>query len=449
MTDEKEEDKTISISKQDVWGKEVEGAKLTLTSDDEEFEAITWTSGKEPKIIKNLPDGTYTLKETEVPNGYKKAQDITFEIKDGKLVGEEEQVVMVDETEIEFSKQSVNDTKELPGAVIEITAVDEDGKDVKFDENVKSDSKSVVKTDNKITWTSGEEVTKINNLPDGKYTMKEITAPDGYTLKEESVEFEIKDGKLVNSEDNKVVMKDESAVLNISKVDVGGKELPGAKLTLTGKSDGKDITFDVTKVKIGENGELISKENTTSLEWVSGNKPTEITNIPDGEYTLHEVAAPDGYEKAEDITFKVENGVITEIDSKKLDKSVNTVAMTDKAKTTTTATTEDTTTTKSTTNTTTITTTKETSTTKETTITTESTTATTEDTTTTKSTTVSTTKETSTTEKTTTTTESTTVTTESTTTETTTTTTTTETTTTTTETTTTTTTTETTTTTTE
>ena len=81
---------------------------------------------------------------------------------------------------------------------------------------------------------------------------------------------------------------EEKQDFTISKRDITtGKELPGAKLTLTNSDDSIVET------------------------WISGSKPHEIKNLADGEYTLTEVTAPDGYEVAESITFTVENGTVT------------------------------------------------------------------------------------------------------------------------------------------
>lgn len=73
----------------------------------------------------------------------------------------------------------------------------------------------------------------------------------------------------------------------ISKQDITTKEeLPGASLKVTKD----DIVID---------------------EWVSTSEKHEIKDLEDGTYTLTEVTAPDGYEVAESITFKVENGKIS------------------------------------------------------------------------------------------------------------------------------------------
>ena len=105
-----------------------------------------------------------------------------------------------------------------------------------------------------------------------------MTAPDGY-LKAEDVKFTVKD----TGEIQKVVMKDDYTKVEISKQDItNSKELPGAKLTVFDK-DGKEVE-----------------------SWVSEEKPHYIEKLPAGEYTLREVTAPDGYEVAEDVKFKVE-----------------------------------------------------------------------------------------------------------------------------------------------
>lgn len=73
----------------------------------------------------------------------------------------------------------------------------------------------------------------------------------------------------------------------ISKQDITTKEeLPGASLKVTKD----DIVID---------------------EWVSTSEKHEIKDLEDGTYTLTEVTAPDGYEVAESITFKVENGKVS------------------------------------------------------------------------------------------------------------------------------------------
>lgn len=92
---------------------------------------------------------------------------------------------------------------------------------------------------------------------------------------------------------NKIVRPEptEKPSVVISKQDITTKEeLPGASLKVTKD----DIVID---------------------EWVSTSEKHEIKDLEDGTYVLTEITAPDGYEVAESITFKVENG---KVDSKEI-----------------------------------------------------------------------------------------------------------------------------------
>ena len=73
-------------------------------------------------------------------------------------------------------------------------------------------------------------------------------------------------------------MEDDVTKVKISKKDITNKkELPGAKLKI-----------------LDENGDVVEK-------WTSGKKPHYIEKLPIGNYTLVEVTAPNGYEKAEKV----------------------------------------------------------------------------------------------------------------------------------------------------
>ena len=168
---------------------------------------------------------------------------------------------------------------------------------------------------------------------------------------------------------NTVTMVDEmiETDVEISKQDTFGKEVKGATLTLTGKDqNGKDVTFSIDNVKLGTDAELVSTENGTEIKWISGSTSTLISGLNDGTYVLHEVAAPNGYEVATDITFTIVNGEL----SGEVGVKGNTVTMIDEMIVTTTTTA----TTTSTTSTTTETTTTETTNSADTTTTTSKTT---------------------------------------------------------------------------
>ena len=123
-------------------------------------------------------------------------------------------------------------------------------------------------------------------LTDGTYTLTEKSAPKGYEVAE-SITFVIKNGELVEDEnagDGIVTMKDEQKQtdVQISKVDAGaGTELAGATLTLT--KEGQEEAVD---------------------SWLSDGNIHTVAGLTDGIYTLVEESAPDGYKKAESITFR-------------------------------------------------------------------------------------------------------------------------------------------------
>ena len=286
----------LQISKEDMAGSEVVGATLTITKDgDNTFNPITWTSGPLPQVIdcSRLEVGvTYTLTETNAPNGYAYAESISFKLmQDGTILVNGElaanhTIVMKDElVKVNFSKQDATNGEELPGAQIVIQ--DETG-------NVLS------------TFTSTATPTVLSGdmfkvpAEEGKlayYTLTEITAPFGYEVAE-SIRFaldrkgqvyvENPEGEgfvLLSSLDKDVIiMQDAPKYATFSKVDAtNGNELPGAKL----------------EIKDAE-GNMIDS-------WVSTNEKHQILMNkfkPDVVYSMTEITAPKGYEVAETIYFK-------------------------------------------------------------------------------------------------------------------------------------------------
>ena len=254
-------DAIITASKTDITGtKEVEGAKMTVT--DETGKTVDeWTSGKEEHRISGLEEGKkYTLTETTAPKGYVKAESITF------TAGDKNQKFVMRDKQVTVTKTEVSGTDEVEGA--KMTVTDEKGKTV--DE-----------------WTSTKEEHYVSGLEEGKtYTLTETTAPNGY-VKAESIEFTVSKDKV----NQKVNMLDKQ--VSVTKTDITGtQEVPGATLTV------KD-----------EDGNTVDT-------WVSGDKEHYVSGLEEGKtYTLIEENAPEGYVRAEEITFTVTN--------EKVDQEVN------------------------------------------------------------------------------------------------------------------------------
>ena len=275
------EEISVAISKEDIYGAELPGAQMQLVDEDGNV-FDEWTSDGTNHIISEIPAGGYTLHEVAAPDGYVIATDISFTIDEYGIVTVNDVtaeahtedgiplITMVDDTTVTtFSKQDATTGEELPGATLQV--IDADGEVVE-------------------EWVSTNEPHMIEAVlvAGGTYTLKEITAPDGYLVAED-VEFTVNEDGTVTE----VVMLDESTKVRISKQDATtGAELPGAKLQV-----------------IDADGNVID-------EWVSTTEPHMIEAVltADASYTLKEITAPDGYEVAEEVQFTVkDDGSITEV----------------------------------------------------------------------------------------------------------------------------------------
>ena len=343
----------VKVGKDGDASQELPGAKMKLTyagdadlsQVTEEHDAITgnkpgskeitWTSGDQAIVLKQIPDGKYTLQETTSPSGYELTTEITFEVKDGVVQKDsiqlnESTTNSYDETANRFtmfdamkpgvtiSKQSINGTDELNGAKLKLTAPD--GTDLSQVSGSYSDGSAakIKVVGNTITWTSNAEKGGVTlaNLPAGTYTLEEITAPDGFTKKTEEMTFTVdahgnvkKPVGLEEGESgNTLIMKDAPSTVSIVKVGKDGdasQELPGAKMKLTyaGDADLSQVTEEHDVITGNVPG---SKE----ITWTSGDQAIVLKQIPDGKYTLQETQAPNGYELTTEITFEVKDGVV-------------------------------------------------------------------------------------------------------------------------------------------
>ena len=312
-------------------------SKYTQTSN-----TITFISdGKAKTDIIGLPDGDYTMEEVAAPDGYNKVKTtFTFTIDKGQVTrtsadSEEydvsgNDIVMKDSAKktISIGKQAVGGGDELTGAELQLTVPK--GVDLSQIEAAYGDQSTngIVKSDKTISWKSDgtKGSVELTDLPAGTYTLKEITAPDGFTKKTEEMNFEVgADGKVgtvngLTKDDNKVVMEDAASKLTIGKKDITGKqEVTGAKLTLTlTKPDESGATLDGVTVENIKNNTVDSR-TADSITWTSGKTDAILSKLPDGKYTLKETGGAftdtetgKTYTVIEStMTFTVENGVVT------------------------------------------------------------------------------------------------------------------------------------------
>ncbi|MCM1272061.1 MAG: SpaA isopeptide-forming pilin-related protein [Clostridium sp.] len=209
---------------------------------------------------------------------------------------------------LEFSKEE-SAGKELAGAKLSLTIASGDLSNVK----TVSGSPITLSSDKKtVSWTSGTAPTKLADLIAGEYTWKETAAPNGYAYASD-VKFKVDaagkiyryigDGAYSNTPmgaNEKLIMVDEAIAAEFSKQTKAGKELAGAKLSLTIGSG------DLSNVKSVAGSAITLSSNKKTLSWTSGTEATVLEKLPAGEYTWKETAAPDGYEYATDVKFKID-----------------------------------------------------------------------------------------------------------------------------------------------
>ncbi len=165
----------VTITKIDANTKQpLAGATLVVT--DANGKEYKWVSTINAHIIRNLPNGTYTLKEVAAPTGYiLNNTPVSFTISDSKrdvkvTMENKPKNVVVNITKVD---QATNTP--LAGAILSIK--DMTGTEVKRFETTTA---SVVFTD----------------LKDGSYYVEELSAPYGYIKSDERIYFTVDDSHL-------------------------------------------------------------------------------------------------------------------------------------------------------------------------------------------------------------------------------------------------------------
>ena len=205
-----------------------------------------------------------------------------------------------------------------------------------------------------LKWVSSDEPVTISGLATGTYCLSETIPAEGYKNTTTTTKFTINDkGEIIDNiegehtgDKNKngtlsnvtLVVRNELNKVTISKTDiVTSKEISGASLRICDAVKGTDGKYSavVSKGETGDEVNDLSGCDTPTLadgsdaSWESKDTPHEISGLPSGTYALVEITAPNGYEVAETIFFKMnDNGVLTDVDGNPL--SDNKIVMHDK-----------------------------------------------------------------------------------------------------------------------
>ncbi|QWG37741.1 choice-of-anchor A family protein [Bacillus mycoides] len=248
-------------------GQLLPGAKFDVIDKDGNVVETIITDGKGAALSKQLPVGTYTLKEVEAPKGYElSSSSVRVDVAANKTVTVDvlnKKIAEKATGQFEIVKVDANDkTKLLSDAEFEVY---KDGE----------------KIDTLRTDKTGKVISK--KLEPGKYTLKETKAPKGYKLLKEEIEVVVEANKVVQVQ---VENAKELGSLQVIKKDAeSGKVLEGAEFRLK-----------------NENGQVVGAAKTTNKDGV-----VTFENLVPGKYTLEETKAPEGYKAVE---LKVEVNVV-------------------------------------------------------------------------------------------------------------------------------------------
>ena len=246
-------DAQITVSKTTITGKEeLEGAQLEVR-DESNNVVDSWTSTNEPHYVSGLEEGkTYTLIETTAPNGYVKAESITF------TVSKEDQEVVMKDAEVTINK--VDEETEEPVLDAEFSVFDKDGNLID-------------------QWITDGKKHAVSHLEVGKeYILKETKTPRGYQTVPDST-FTVS-----GEEDLSLEIKEKPILVNIqvNKVDAKSKQL----------IKNKDFEFTLYN----------DPDCTQSIDSASSKEGSAIfKDLRYGTYYIKETKAPLGYHLSQEV----------------------------------------------------------------------------------------------------------------------------------------------------
>lgn len=262
-------EKGVAVLKESPDGTRLKGAEFALyEEDDTEIRKVT-TDKAGVALFTGLKSGSYYIKETKAPAGYKPLDkrfgfiiDANGDLRGDGFSGDGLYTLTVENSPLEYGfqvkKVSANDEgRTLPGAKFRILGGGLD----------------------RTYTTEANGLTEQITLPIGEYTLTEMKAPEGYVINGAGRHISVKaDGIYLDG--GKL---DERATITIRNAPVNFK-LRLVKVDADTNQPLANVAF-ILKGKYGGTHSLITGSNGI----------TDTISLAPGEYTLSEVAAADGY----------------------------------------------------------------------------------------------------------------------------------------------------------
>lgn len=270
------------------------GAVFTLTNKDTGELLQTLTTGDDGKAVSDpVPAGyldaeghyvpyTYVVQEISAPEDYM----LNSGIYEFQFTYEDDQTPVIrltydavnKQNQVRFKKQD-DGGNYLAGAKLKV---------------VRKDNGGLVEE-----WISGGQDHYITGIKAGEYTLIEVETPgDGYSL---ALDIDFTVGENM-TEPVYIEMTDPSSRVEIGKVISGTTTpLPGAKLQLWKIVNHEEKSGKTVERKM----EQSNSDRILIAEWMSEETPKVFLGLEPGIYIIHEVKAPDGYQKGEDLEIEV------------------------------------------------------------------------------------------------------------------------------------------------
>lgn len=256
----------FSLLKVDEYHKPLAGVEFGLFREDGTQQASAVSDEKGLVTFEKIPYGTYTIQETKTLTGYlKNFTKVPITI-DGTFVNPKEPIATLENCQSVILIQKM-DQNNMALQVAEFGLYDESGKLVMT---------AVTDMEGKARFVSADY---------GKYTIRELSAPDGYLPSRDVISVTIDEGYTNTDKPAATVINPEKKIMCI-KADTSGKPIPGVEFSLYNAA-----TMEKVETAVSDKDGVIIFRNFDYGEWI-----------------IRENAAPEGYSKMEDIRFQVSTG---------------------------------------------------------------------------------------------------------------------------------------------